>query len=80
MDSPLLIVLAPFAMFFVALLWFGMRRVNCPDCGAQLSNFQSPFTKTKRQWLEGGYLCRHCGCESDLSGHKVGDGTRPAGP
>ena len=48
--------------------------VQCPDCGARLSGFQSPFTKTRRQWLEGGYLCRRCGCEVDLSGHKVEDG------
>lgn len=79
MDSPILIAFAPFFVVFVVLL-FGMRRVKCPDCGATLPNFQSPFTKTKRQWLEGGYLCRNCGCESDLSGHKVGDRTRPAGP
>ena len=74
MDSPVLIALAPFAVFFVVLLFFGTRRVNCPECGARLSNFQSPFTKTRRQWLEGGYLCRRCGCEVDLSGHKVEDG------
>lgn len=71
MNSPMLIVLAPFAAFFFVLLFFGMRRVHCPDCGARLSNFQSPFTKTRRQWLEGGYRCQRCGCESDLEGHKV---------
>jgi len=80
MDSPFVIALAPFFVFAVVLLVFGMRRVNCPDCGTRLPNFQSPFTKTRRQWLEGGFLCLNCGCETDLSGRKVGDGTRPAGP
>src|SRR5262245_42869698 len=80
MDSPFAIALVPFFAVAVVLVFFGMRRVNCPDCGAQLPNFQSPFTKTRRQWLQGGFLCRNCGCETDRSGRKVGDGTRPTGP
>jgi hypothetical protein len=75
MDNPLVIALTPFAVFFFVLLFFGMRRVNCPDCGARLPCLQSPFTKTRRQWLEGGYLCGRFGCETDLAGHKIENGT-----
>ena len=71
MDSPFMIALAPFAIFVGMLLMIGLRRVNCPDCGARMPVLQSPFTKTRRQWLEGGYLCRRCGCETDLTGRKV---------
>ena len=74
MDSPFMIALAPFAIFCGMLLMIGLRRVNCPDCGARMPAFQSPFTKTRRQWLEGGYLCRRCGCETDLAGHRVANG------
>ena len=64
--------LLPFAVFFLVLMVFCMRsRVPCPDCGKLLSPLQSPITKTRRQWIEGGYLCKHCGCESDVSGDKV---------
>ena len=65
--------LLPFVVFFAAMLLMGKR--SCPDCGERLSNFQSPLTKTRRQWIEGGYLCRRCGCESDLSGHRIEPGT-----
>jgi hypothetical protein len=74
MDSPFMIALAPFAIFVGMLLMIGLRRVNCPDCAARLSAWQSPFTKTRRQWLEGGYLCRRCGCETDVAGHKIENG------
>jgi hypothetical protein len=70
--------LLPFACFFVWLFFFGMRlRKTCLDCGVPLPSFQSPRTKTKRQWFDGGFLCRHCGCESDVSGNKVSPGTPP---
>ena len=69
--------LLPFAIFFAWLL-FGMQsRVPCPDCGQVLSGIQSPLTKTKRQWIEGGFHCTHCGCESDVSGNKVVIGAPP---
>lgn len=75
MDHPVMIALAPFAILFAILLYGVMRRVNCPGCGARLYGLQSPFTKTRRQWLEGGYLCSRCGCETDLAGRKVENGT-----
>ena len=63
-----LLAIAPFFLF---LVFHGMRRQPCPSCGTPLSGFQSPLTKTRRQWIEGGYLCRRCGCESDLAGAPV---------
>jgi len=71
MDRPFLIALAPFTLFFGMLFMIGLRRVNCPNCGARMPALQSPFTKNRRQWLEGGYLCRRCGCETDLAGRKI---------
>ena len=70
--------LMPFAVVFgvMYLAWL-KQRPSCPDCAKPLDLFQSPFTKTKRQWFEGGYLCRHCGCESDTSGRKVSSETAP---
>jgi len=70
--------LLPFVLFFAWLFLFGMRRRKpCPDCGNPRPSFQSPLTKTKRQWIEGGFICYHCGCESDISGIKVAPGTPP---
>jgi hypothetical protein len=71
-----LIPLLIFVPIFVFVLAFGPRR-ECPDCGRPLPRLQSPFTKTLRQWVEGGYLCPHCGCETDLAGKKVAPGTGP---
>ena len=69
------IPLLPFAFFFA---WLFMRpRKACPDCGKLLPLFQSPFTKTKRQWLVGGYICQNCGCEADIDGNKVPAGVAP---
>lgn len=64
-----------FIPFFVVLMAHCLRRKDCPECGSPLSGFQSPFTKTRRQWVEGGYLCQNCGCETDLAGNKVAAGT-----
>jgi hypothetical protein len=36
---------------------------------------QSPFTKTKRQWIEGGYVCTKCACETDQTGRRVPQNT-----
>ena len=70
--------LLPFALFFVWLFLFGMRRgVDCPHCAEPLPSLQSPFTKTTRQWVEGGYTCRNCGCEADNKGNLVPAGTAP---
>ena len=71
--------LFPFAIFFGWLFLFGMkRRKACPDCNEALPSMQSPFTKTKRQWVEGGSVCQNCGCEADSAGAKVSGGT-PSG-
>jgi hypothetical protein len=68
----------PFAVFFAWLFRFGMRRgKRCPDCGDRLPIIQAPFKKTKRQWIEGGYLCPSCSCEVDIAGRKVPAGTGP---
>lgn len=70
--------LLPFTVFFAWLMFFGMRNARvCPDCNKPLAAIQSPFTKTKRQWVEGGFLCRHCGCETDAAGRKIDVGTPP---
>jgi len=75
----ILIVLAPFVVFFVALALgvFGRRRA-CPDCGALLPVLCSPLEKTRRMWLEGGCVCPNCGCETDVAGRKVTTSTPPA--
>lgn len=70
--------LLPFAIFFAWLFVPSIRHQKaCPDCGQSLPIFQSPLTKTNRQWIEGGCVCRHCGCETDYSGAKVASGTPP---
>jgi hypothetical protein len=60
------------------VLFSALWRVRCPDCGGPLPVLYSPFVKTRRMWLEGGYLCPSCGCESDPAGRKVTADTRPA--
>jgi hypothetical protein len=68
---PLLPLLAP----LVFVLWSALRRRDCPDCGAPLPVFYSPFRKTRRMWRAGGHLCARCGCETDTVGRKVTAGT-----
>lgn len=71
--------LAPFAVFFLWLFVFGAQnRLRCPDCGLSAPRFQSPFTKSERQWSQGGFLCPDCGCESDMAGAKVPRGKAPS--
>jgi hypothetical protein len=71
-------VLFPFALFFAGLFFVVLvRRKACPDCNEPLSPIQSPFTKTWRQWVEGGYVCQNCGCKVDIAGTKVPAGTAP---
>lgn len=68
----------PFALFFAWLFFFGVkRRRACPGCNKPLPLIQSPFTKTRRQWFEGGYVCPNCGCEADITGKKVPAETAP---
>lgn len=83
MDDPLysvLLALAPFAVFFVALM-IGVfaRRQICPECGNPLPRFVSPAIKTRRQWLEGGTTCPDCGIDVDVTGRKV-DGSSVTSP
>lgn len=70
MLNALIPVLA-FVPFFLFLVFYGLRQKSCPDCQATLSGFQSPFEKTRRQWVEGGYRCHNCGCETDMAGAKM---------
>ncbi len=75
MDIVFLVVLF-FASFLVFL---HLRRPgSCPECGDALPVFQSPLTKTRRQWLAGGYVCQRCGCETNLAGQKVTADSPPA--
>lgn len=70
--------LLPFAIFFAWLFFTAFRhRKPCPDCAHLLPSLQPPLAKTKRQWIEGGFICNHCGCETDYSGTKVASGTPP---
>ena len=68
----------PFGVFIAWLILMTMRRrIACPNCETPLSRIQSPLTKTRRQWWEGGYVCQSCGCESDRAGNRVPAGTAP---
>ena len=44
---------------------------SCPECDSEISRFQSPFTKTERQWMKGGYRCANCDCQMDLGGKVI---------
>ena len=70
MDSSMYPVLI-YAPFFIYLMHVMIRGAICPDCGERLHGLISPFKKTKRQWIEGGYVCPVCGCEVNMSGGKV---------
>ena len=63
--SPLVVVLA------FALLAALNCPPNCPECGTAISCVQTPMTKTKRQWMQGGYRCSNCDCQMDLRGNIV---------
>lgn len=71
--SDLWIPLAPFVLFLV--IWicaFSIRRrQRCPDCGQELPVILWPSQKTRRIWLQGGSICKQCGCETDYAGGKV---------
>lgn len=64
---PFLIAFTPFFL----LLIFGIKRRHCPDCETPLPLLISPLTKTRRQWLEGGWICPNCGIDVDSNGNKV---------
>ena len=67
----LLLAVLPFVVIFAIVYFTRIRRVSCPDCGDLLPLFQSPFMKTRNQWIAGGYQCPRCGCETNLAGEKV---------
>lgn len=77
MSSPWFTFL-PLALFFAWCI-FQVSRLGpaCPACGSPLPVFQSPITKTGRQWAEGGYVCPNCDCETDAAGARVPKGTSP---
>ena len=69
---PLVIVLSPL-IAVLAFTLIGTRNCpsSCPECDSPISRFQSPFTKTERQWMKGGYRCANCDCQMDLNGKVV---------
>ena len=76
--NDILPALLPFGVFSAWLIpWTMLPRKATPNCETPLSRIQSPFTKTRRQWWEGGYVCQSCGCESDRAGNRVSAGTAP---
>lgn len=75
----MLIVFLQLAATFLLFAFYAMGpRKSCPVCEKPLPRLQSPFAKTKRQWLEGGYRCQQCGCETDLAGMKAVAGSAPS--
>lgn len=70
MDT-ILTLMFPLLVFLAFLFYYSLQCVNCPDCGAPLPKFLSPFKKTRRMWRAGGYLCARCGCETNMAGKKV---------
>jgi rubredoxin len=64
---PFLIAFAPFLLAFM----FAINNQRCPDCETRLPLLISPLTKTRRQWLEGGWICPKCGIDVDSNGQKV---------
>ena len=69
-----LLPLWPFLIFFAWLFAGPHHGKRCPNCAAHLPGWQNPFTKTSRQWAEGGFVCRRCGCAVDIHGNKVAVG------
>ena len=77
MDT-ILISMLPLLVPLVFLLYYALHPVKCPDCGDTLPIVCSPFKRTRRMWLAGGYLCARCGCETNMAGKKVTADTPPA--
>ena len=71
-----LIGVMPFALGFGLLLWL-WSRLACPGCGTRAPLLISPFAKTRRQWVEGGWTCAACGTDADVRGRKVAPGVGP---
>jgi hypothetical protein len=78
MNSLMIVFMPSAAVLAIFLFSFLMTRGKvCPNCATPLPSLQSPFTKSRRQWLEGGYRCQHCGCETDRAGVQVRPDTPP---
>ena len=45
-------------------------RRTCPDCGTRLPKLLNPFERTRRQWIQGGWVCYKCGCKVNSQGRK----------
>ncbi len=71
--TELMLILMPI-VFVGLMIAIGTRHMpaTCPECQNPLSRFQSPYTKTRRQWLYGGYQCSNCSSELDQQGVVVG--------
>ncbi|MEQ1824498.1 MAG: hypothetical protein ABL921_01060 [Pirellula sp.] len=74
----IIIIPALFLITFFVIFVLLRRPGACPECGDALPIFQSPFTKTRRQWLVGGYVCQRCGCATNMAGQKVTADSPPA--
>ena len=74
----ILISILPLLVPLAFLIYLALHPVKCPDCGATLPIFGSPWKKTRRMWWEGGYRCTRCGCETNMAGQKVTADTPPA--
>jgi len=74
----ILISILPALVPLAFLIYFALHRIKCPDCGDTLPILYSPFKRTRRMWLAGGYLCARCGCETNMAGQKVTADTPPA--
>ncbi len=73
------IILPALLPFMILVPWLLLRRpASCLECGDALPLFQSPLTKTRRQWFAGGYVCQRCGCETNLAGQKLTADSPPA--
>ncbi len=71
MDNFMIIFL--FGLIASVPFWFVWRQTprNCPICNSSLPLLYAPWRKTRRQWVQGGYVCKHCNVEVDLQGHAI---------
>jgi hypothetical protein len=46
-----------------------VRRVSCPNCGAEFGRVRVPNSGRQAVW--GGYTCHRCRCEADKWGRRV---------
>ena len=44
---------------------------DCPKCRRQLPLLYAPWNRTRRQWVNGGFVCPACKVEVDLQGKEV---------